>query len=363
VGALDDVEWETCLLEPLRNPAVERSLRKQMGFLPPALRYYLDAQWILDAAVALDSAHLRTLYASPEMTDMVALVVSQESSCRYCYAATRSAMRILGVPEARIQRLEEDSLTADLDPIETLALDFARAVARAVPLPRRAQAAALLDAGYPADGVKELACLAAINIFFNRLSTLPALPPEQVELPHPWILPLARWRLARFLRPHRATQPTPLSAEQRHGPFAPFVTALDGLPAAPHLRVALDTALQPSALGLRLKGLVFAVVARGVGCARSEAEAVQLLHGAGMSSADIEHTLAHLSAPDLDPLERAALSLARESIWFRPAPLQRHLQTMRPLFSHQQFVELIGIAALANTVCRLAVAVDLAEAA
>ena len=34
---------------------------------------------------------------------------------------------------------------------------------------------------------------------------------------------------------------------------------------------------------------------------------------------------------------------------------------MRALFTREQFVDLIGITALANTVCRLSVAVDLAD--
>ena len=81
-----------------------------------------------------------------------------------------------------------------------------------------------------------------------------------------------------------------------------------------------------------------------------------------MPAEDIEPALAHLAAPSLGPRERAAAALARDSIWPQPAALQRHARTVRPLFTRQEFVDLIGTAALANTVCRLAVAVDLARA-
>jgi alkylhydroperoxidase family enzyme len=167
--------------------------------------------------------------------------------------------------------------------------------------------------------------------------------------------------IATKLRPRPLTQGEELRHEQREGPFAAFVNAFDGLPIAGRLRDVIDDALQPSALSRRIKGLVFAVVARGIGCPLSESEATQLLLEEGLPPAVIEHVLAHLSSSDLDPLEQAAVSLARESIWYKPAAIQRQVRSIRPLFTHTQFVELIGIGALANTICRLAVAVDVAR--
>jgi alkylhydroperoxidase family enzyme len=113
-------------------------------------------------------------------------------------------------------------------------------------------------------------------------------------------------------------------------------------------------------LSVRLKALVFGVVARGIACPAAERESVRLLVADGMSPDQVDHTLAHLSGAGLDPGEESALALARESIWYQPAPLQRRARTTREHFTREQFVELIGITALANAVCRLSVAVDLA---
>jgi alkylhydroperoxidase family enzyme len=137
--------------------------------------------------------------------------------------------------------------------------------------------------------------------------------------------------------------------------------ALDGRPVAPRLRRAIDVCLRGSSLEPRTTALVFAVVARGIGCGLSEREACALLVAAGLPADDIESALAHLAAPSLTPLDRAAAALARDSIWPQPAALQRHARAVRPLVTRQQFVDLIGTAALANACCRLAVAVDLAE--
>lgn len=65
-----------------------------------------------------------------QLGDLIQLVVSQENSCRYCYAAVRSLLRIQGMSEARIQRIEGNLTRADLSPREMAAIAFARAQSR-----------------------------------------------------------------------------------------------------------------------------------------------------------------------------------------------------------------------------------------
>jgi alkylhydroperoxidase family enzyme len=79
-----------------------------------------------------------------------------------------------------------------------------------------------------------------------------------------------------------------------------------------------------------------------------------MLRREGLSDKGVEDALTHLASPELSPAEVAIASLARETLWYRPAPLQRHAQRVRPLFSAEEFLELVGTAALANAVCRLA---------
>jgi alkylhydroperoxidase family enzyme len=357
MAALDGVEWGTCVLEPSHNPESERFLRDTYGrMVPPGARYFLDSPWVTRACAALGIEQVPLLHVSGDLSQMISLVVSQDNSCRYCYTATRSVMRILGFPEARIRRLEEDFLSADVRPADRAALEFARRVSRAAPLAAQRDVQALLDAGCPSDAVKEIAFFAADNVFFNRISTLPALPPEEMDFADRWSVKLMRPLLARKLRGRRAAEPIFLTPAQRQGAFAACVNALDGLPGAPRLRGVLDDAWGASTLSRRTKALIFAVVARGIGSSPCEQEACRLLEAEGMSPASIEPALAHLSGPTLDPIDSAAAGLARESIWFRPAQIQRQMRSIRSLFSNQQFVELIGLAALANMLCRLGVA-------
>jgi AhpD family alkylhydroperoxidase len=359
VDALAAVEWETCVLEPVRDRASERFVRKAVGMVPPGARYFFPSPWATRSLVALGFGTIPLRHVSGDLSEMIALVVSQDNSCRYCYAATRSILRILGFSEARIRRLEQDYLTADLPPRDVAALEFARCVSRATPLATCADWAPLLELGLSPAGVKEIAFIAACNVFFNRTSTLPALPFDEGDFAGRWYVRLLRPLVARMMRARYTREPAPLTAAQRKGPFAEIVNALDGLPGAARLRAVIDDAWDSPVLARRTKGLMFAVIARGIGSRVCEDEARRLLAAEGESPAAIEQALAHLSGPGVAPIDAAAAALARESIWVRPAHIQRHVRSMRSLLTHEQILDLIVVAALANMVCRLAVVIDI----
>ena len=357
--ALDEVEWEACLLEPIRDRAAERVLRTALGFVPPSTRYFSDSRALIGAYAALLQTPVR--YLSAGLVEMIAFVVSQDNACRYCYTATRSLLKILGFAEPRIRRLEEDFLAAEVTPAERVALDFARCVSRGSPLATCKDTAPLLDAGYAPAAAKEVAFEAARHVFLNRMATLPALPPDEMDLADRWYVRLLRPLIASRVRRRRVAQCPPLPPAQREGPFAEFVNALDGLPAAGHLRAMIDALWGGQSLRPSTKALIFAVVARGIACAPAEREAVRLLIDAGMSADRVQTALAHFAGPDLDRVDACAASLARESIWYRPAQLQRHARAIRAQCTREQFIELIGVTALANMVCRLTPALEMAR--
>lgn len=363
MAPLQAIEWEDCLLEPVRNPQAERYVRRTLRMVPHAARFFLDSPWIVRAVVRFDLSQVRLAYVRPDLAELIALVVSQENACRYCYAATRSVLKILGLPEERIRRLEDDMLLADLGRPEKAALEFARRVSRATPLASGLDAEPLLEAGYGVDAIKEITFLAALNVYYNRIATLPALPTAPMEeLAEHWYMKMLRPLAARFLRARRKPgRPERLSEEHRTGPFAEFVLALDGLPAAAPLRLLIDDALSSPVLSRRAKALVFAVVGRGLACPVSEREAYRLLQEEGLRPEQVDTILANLSSAELDPVERVIVPFARETIWYRPVQVQRRAREIRERLSREQFIELIGVAALANAICRLSAAIDLAR--
>jgi alkylhydroperoxidase family enzyme len=285
--------------------------------------------------------------------------VSQDNSCRFCYAAWRALLRFQGYSKRRIERLEQD-LAGALSPSDQLAVEFARRVARANPIPSRDEWRPLEAAGIGRDAIRELAFVAALNVYYNRLATLLAIPTASVEAagryaPFGWTRPARSW-YARARR--RRGRTAPLPAERRTGPFSPAVLALDGLPVALALRDVIDDAWRSSALPVRTKAFVFAVVARGVGSEWAEAHARAMLLAHGMTEQGYDEVLAHLSGPELTPAEAALGPLVRETVFYRTPSLQSHAHRVCRSVSAEEFLEFVGIAALANAVCRLSAVAD-----
>lgn len=355
MSPVTDIEWETCFVERTHDAAQERYVRQALGVVPPMTVYFFPCPWIVRTIVAFDVSQLGLVHTDLELSRLIGLVVSQDNSCRYCYAASRALLKIIGYSEARVRRLEQDLLTAELSVRVRLALEFARRVSRANPLASAADTADLRQAGYSDDAIKELAYLAAINVYYNRLATLPAVPTDSLErLDSGWMLKLLRPLFARSMK-SKTKSPPPLTADLQAGPYGYLVRAFAGLPIASPLWRGMQEAWASPLLPRRAKALIFAVVARGLGCPIAEREATQLLTAEGLQLQEIETILAHLASPALDPVEAAIVPFARETIWYRPAQIQRRARTVSTRLAREQFLELTGVVALANAVSRMSV--------
>jgi len=316
------------------------------------------APWVVRAwatMVTQPVAHL-----PPGIGDLAALVVSQDNSCRYCFGAQRAVLRMLGYREAYIARLERDFHVAELSDAERAALDFARRMSRADPRPARAERERLAQVGFTAPAVAELAFVAAAIVFANRAATLLALPPDPLEqmVDRP-LVRLLRPVIARRMR-SKPRRPEPLP-EPNEGPFASVVAALEGSPAAGVLRRAIDGALASPVLPRRTKMLLFAVVARALGCTRTESEMRAALALESLGTADVEGILATLASSRLDARETRLVPFARETVRYHRIPaVQRRMREVARGLEPAEIVETVGLLALANAVCRLSVLLDAA---
>jgi len=336
VTHLADVEWESCLLEPAPDPELAAYLQRELGGVPRSAPYLTACPWVVRSLASIG----RYAHLDRRLSDLIGLVVSQDNSCRFCFAMQRVVLRVQGFPERQIRALEEGLFAAEIDEKDRAALEFVRRFSRGQPLASARDLEALRRAGWSEPLIREIAFCAASMVYYNRLSTLPAIPPQDVEaLPDRWwarvlftlIAPLARRQLRRA---HRRSAQGPLSA-------------------AAALRRLLDEAFASPVLPRRTKALVFAVVARGLACPASEAEAGRLLAAEGLAPAEQDAILAHLASPDLDATEAALLPLARDTIRYRPAQIQRRSRALLEGVGVAPFVEFVGVSALANAVCRL----------
>jgi alkylhydroperoxidase family enzyme len=173
------------------------------------------------------------------------------------------------------------------------------------------------------------------------------------RLPDSLRVRLLRPLIRRLLAAHQARgRPAPLDRTPTH-PYGGLVQVFAGSPIAPALARTLGDMWDSSHLPRRAKLLIFAVIARGLGCHVCDAEAARALRTEGLDEAALAQVLGHLDARDLTPLERALVPFARETIWYEPAPLQRRARALRDALTRPQFVETIGVVSLANGLCRM----------
>ena len=185
------------------------------------------------------------------------------------------------------------------------------------------------------------------------------LPPEQVEgFARKRTFPLIAPLLGVFLRfRQRRARSLPLPADAGSGPFGYIVSALGDLPAARYLYDLIDKAWQSPILPRRTKALIFAVIARALDCPLPEREAIRLLSEEGLASEDVLQILSHLASAKLDTTEAVIVPFARDTVWYRPAQIQQQGRALRERLTQAQFLEVVGVSAAANAICRLSVLV------
>jgi AhpD family alkylhydroperoxidase len=351
---LQQLAWDHCLLDPVRDREVEAWLKREAGSAPDWARHFLPAPWLAKTMIRWSATSGLLVHLDFHTADLLSLVVSQESSCRYCYAVTRMQLRALGMSEERVHQLEQRLVRPELDERSSAAVRFARKMARGNPLAGPDDLGPLRHAGFSDDEIREIVFVVADVAFYNRVSTIVALPPQPWEnAPDLWYMRLLRPMFALIARRwYVRGKPTPLPGEPT-GPFAAVIRRFDGSPIGPVLSATLEDLWTSRVLTRRCKALMFAVIGRGLGCDASCHEACDVLAVEGLDEAAVSHVLSHLGGPELDPLESLLVSFARDTIWYEPQAIQRRARQLQENLTVPQFVEAVGVAAMANSVCRL----------
>ncbi|MEO8080366.1 MAG: hypothetical protein ABI641_07540 [Caldimonas sp.] len=357
--ALEQIAWEPCAVAPRPDRALNAYARKRMGMVSPAVGYLAPVPWLARAVIDLHTEYGLLMHLDQHVADLVGLVVSQENSCRYCFAAYRALMWLQGIDRQRIETLERVLSTGDLPPRTVAAIALGRSQSRSGPPGLRAAWQAMRRDGVGIEELRELAFTVAITDFHNRVHTIPAIPSRPLErMPDQLMARLMRPLMDRFMRSHHSRgRATPLAATSAY-PYSDLVAAYAGSPIA----VALDDMLQAMwaspHLSRRCKLLMFAVIARALPCERCVLRMGHALEAEGLSPDTLHQVLAHLDAPELDDVERLLVSFARETLWYEPAAIQRRARVLRErLGNDEQFLEAVGVAAIANGLSRMAATV------
>jgi AhpD family alkylhydroperoxidase len=354
-SALEHVSWETCLIEPRPDRALEAYARRKVGVPVPSLRYFASVPWLARAVVDLHPELGLLMHLDQSVADLLTLVVSQENSCRFCYAVMRMLLRAQGMSDARIERMEQHlSRASDLAPRTSAAIAFGRSQSRVGPGAARDARRALRHAGFSDDEMKEIGFVVASADFLNRVHTIPAIPSRPMEkMPDRLHMRLLRPLVNYIVQKHRFRgRATPLDRAPLY-PYARLVRSYAGSPIAPALGQAIEEMWASPVLSRRSKLLMLAVIARGLGCEVCALEIGEAVQREGLGAPALAQILTHLDAPELDDVERLLVRFARETIWYEPAVLQRRARALSARLTGPQLIEAAGVTSLANGLCRL----------
>ena len=240
--SLDQIDWcDVPLLPPLPDPAWERESARRFGFASNMAKYLAPVRWLMDAEQLVEARV--TPGISIALRALISLVVAMDSSCRHCYGAFRSMLKIMGYSERMIQKLEESLAISQLTKKEQVALEFARKVSRSAPRPSESDLKELADVGYSRVEIAEIAYLAGINAAGNRLATLLAVPHDPLEeVEATWFMKLKRPFTRKEFQAALSSIPSVSHPPAYSGPGAGIVAALEGSPASAALATILSGA-------------------------------------------------------------------------------------------------------------------------
>ncbi len=351
------VAWETCVLEPVQDRARVRRLKLEAGDAPSWSKYFLTSPWFAKAAVKLGFNNGMLLALDFDLAILVSLVVSQENSCRYCYAINRAMLRMLGLPEARVQALENQIATSGLDARSAAAVRFARAVNRGNGLDAQAERARLQSAGFTAVEVAEIAYVATMMGFNNRMTTIAAISPVLLErAPDLWFVRLLRPLITPLVRRMlKRGKPVTVSAENFSLPTV-VKSSFEGSPILQLLADTMRDLWQSPGLPQRTKLLMFATIAQGIDCYVCSREIERLASAEHLDAAALNSAAAHLDAASLSDTERLYCEFARESLWYEPQFIQRRAHALCKSVGAAAFVEALAVVSLGNMIMRLTAA-------
>lgn len=353
--SLDQIDWcDVPLLPPMPDPIWERESTKRLGFASNVAKYLTPVRWMLQADELM---HSRVTPNVPvDLGALISLVVAMDSSCRHCYGAFRSMLKIMGYSEAAVRKLEERLAVSELPNKEKTALEFARKISRSAPRPSEADLRELKAAGYSLIEIAEIAYLAANNACGNRLATLLALPPDPLEeVEANWFTKLKRPFTQKEFRALLSTIHNPNPPPSYAGPGAGIVEALEGSPAGAALATVLNGAWESQITSKRVKAIIFGVVARGLGCVACEAETAGALRHEGWTDVEIEHLMTHLTSGKLEPFELRVLRFARETVRYQTRRVQELAQNFAIGLEREVLIEVVGLVSYANGLARMSI--------
>lgn len=145
---------------------------EKLGFVPNVLRVFaLRPKHLLGWWAYYDELLRGESGLTKAQREMIAVVVSVANHCHYCIVSHTAALRKLTKDPDLVDRLATGYKYADLDPRDRAMLDFAVKLTEASDRCTDGDVQALRDAGWKDEEIMDIAQVAAMFNFTNRLAS------------------------------------------------------------------------------------------------------------------------------------------------------------------------------------------------
>jgi uncharacterized peroxidase-related enzyme len=170
-----DLSWLRVPAEEEAPAGVQEMYEKaneKLGFIPNVLRVYALRPRHLELWNAFYDDLMRgdSTLTRPQR-EMIAVVVSTVNRCHYCMVSHSAYLRKLTGDPVLVEQLRTNYKYADLEPRERAMLDFAVKLTEHSAACTEADVEALREAGWTDEAVMDIAEVAAMFNFTNRLAS------------------------------------------------------------------------------------------------------------------------------------------------------------------------------------------------
>ncbi len=350
---MNGMEWGEPILPIVNDPEWEAEVKSDIGFVPDIMKRVSRSKWIRKAC--LKWARYEVTEFPKRLGDIAMLVTAQENACRYCYGVARSQLRLFGYSEKMINQIEKRMQLAELDEKERTFILFCRNLSRSIPRPPKADRDKLISLGFSQLAVAEMAFFIANMCFINRVATfISCLPMYELEkISGSFLGKIFRPFIAKNIRNKSWTPIDPLPDDL--SAFSEVTQTLKGLPAASVINEGLQGVFSSNVLSNELKVLMFAVVARSLDCRFCISESRNMANDLGVDESEYNKTLTTLTSRRLNSQESKIFSWTRETVHYETGNMHKRMHALATEVDEEILLEAIGVAALANSVVRLAV--------
>jgi RNA polymerase sigma-70 factor, ECF subfamily len=222
------------LREPDMGPSFQpwAGLREQFGFVPSLFRAQALLPGMIEAEAALlDRLLFRQRALSRIQKELILLMLAVAQQNTACVAIHYQMLRLLAVPEPRLDQIMTDYQQAGLSPPNTALVTFALKLGMDSAAVSREDVTSLLGHGLTEESALEAVLITALGNFLCRLSTglgaLPDFAPKPLPQAGPAPLPDAKQT--------QAARPFLPAPERNPDDFAPFTFLRDEFGFVPEL--------------------------------------------------------------------------------------------------------------------------------